>query len=347
MENATGKTVHTRNGELDFFRFVFAVVVFCYHLGFLPYNFESGYLGVEFFFLCSGYFLMQFIRKDRNDKNIYTRLIEYTKKRLQRLYLPYIFATASAYFIKWIILKEISLRTVVYRGIPEFFMLQGFGFTRIITTIWYVSALMICSVGLYWLSMVLKDHFLPFLFFSSFIIVSILIRKNGSLNSMNVTIIDDGTWRGFAEMGFGCLLYAVKERINTDARWTRFLWIPKILLSVIILYLLYASDGAASSFLVLVLLFVFLLLLFTDDSRLHLFFNKKIFYYLGNISYDFYLNQVLLIYLIRLLPENLLKQYWLITLLLLLISNVILSGCTHALFDRAVFCLQKNNKKSS
>ena len=55
----TGK----RNGEIDAFRFVFAIVIFLFHFGVFLQNsalknvFKFGNIGVEFFFLVSGYLL--------------------------------------------------------------------------------------------------------------------------------------------------------------------------------------------------------------------------------------------------------------------------------------------------
>ena len=61
MRNKTEK----RNGTIDFFRFVFAAGIVFYHARPLIQQelFVCGYIGVEFFFLVSGYLLMKKARE--------------------------------------------------------------------------------------------------------------------------------------------------------------------------------------------------------------------------------------------------------------------------------------------
>lgn len=99
----------TRNGELDFLRFLFSVIVFSFHLDCSPISFKGGYLGVEFFFVCSGFFLMKFIEKRKDQElSVCKRLAYYFCDRMKRLYIPYLFVAVCAYFIRFAILGDIS-----------------------------------------------------------------------------------------------------------------------------------------------------------------------------------------------------------------------------------------------
>lgn len=65
-----------RNAAMDFYRFIFAVVICILHIkeyaGVKPYPMSGGYLAVEFYLVLSGYLLMQHaskMSKNVNKKN--------------------------------------------------------------------------------------------------------------------------------------------------------------------------------------------------------------------------------------------------------------------------------------
>lgn len=69
------KNVAQKNGAIEFYRFLFSMIIGLLHFrgyGKLPKNtaFNGGYLGVEFFFIVSGYFLMKQYEKESNETNV-------------------------------------------------------------------------------------------------------------------------------------------------------------------------------------------------------------------------------------------------------------------------------------
>lgn len=75
---------------IEFFRYFFMIVLLSWH-GQYGYV-EKGYLVVEFFFILSGYFLMDsFIRSpDRN-------ALQYTISRVKKTYLEYLIAAVICF----------------------------------------------------------------------------------------------------------------------------------------------------------------------------------------------------------------------------------------------------------
>ena len=69
-------------------------------------------------------------------------------------------------------------------------------------------------------------------------------------------------------------------------------------------------------------------MLFLDESPIHKVFNNKLCYFLGDISYDFYLNQIVVIYFARVFPSELLQKYPIITFVVFVIVDLILSLIT-------------------
>lgn len=334
----------SRNGEIDFFRFVFAVIVFSFHFGYAPAIFKSGYLCVEFFFVLSGYFLMQHIEKNKCDTNNATLTIcNYAKNRLIRLYFSYLIVCILELLIRYLILSSISLRTVITKGFWEILLLQAFGFGFSTTILWYVSALIIASVFIYLLFLCLKDYFLPVIFFGAFILLAFLYQENQGLSSLNNHfIVSDGLLRGIAEMSLGCILFKVLKVLpNVLNRYKKILFIPKYFLLVLILYTMTKESGI-KDFSCLLFILIFIALLFMDESPVHKIFNNKICYFLGDISYDFYLNQIIIIYFARVLPTDLLQEHPAITFMIFILVDLILSLATRKISKIAESIIHKN-----
>ena len=320
----------SRNGEIELFRFIFAVIVFSFHSEYAPAIFKSGYLCVEFFFVLSGCFLMQHIEKNKNTViNPTMTVFNYTKNRLKRLYVSYFIACVAAFAIRFLVLSDISIRTVVNKGIWEILMLQTLGFEFSTTVVWYVSALLIASVIIYLLSYCFKDYFLPVIFFGAFVILAFLCQKNQQLSSMNnLLIVSDGLLRGLAELSLGCILFKIiKAFPNSLNKFRKFLFVPKYLSLAIILYFM-TKDAGVKDFSCLIFIVFFISMLFLDESPIHKVFNNKLCYFLGDISYDFYLNQIVVIYFARVFPSELLQKYPIITFVVFVIVDLILSLIT-------------------
>lgn len=320
----------SRNGEIELFRFIFAVIVFSFHFEYAPAIFKSGYLCVEFFFVLSGYFLMQHIEKNKNTViNPTMTVFNYTKNRLKRLYVSYFIACVAAFAIRFLVLSDISIRTVINKGIWEILMLQTLGFEFSTRILWYVSALIFSSLILYLLSLCLKDYYLPVIFFGAFVVLAFLYQENHALNSLeNHLIVSDDLLRAISEMSLGCILFkAIKTIPDSLNKFRKFLFVPKYFSLAIILYFM-TKDAGVKDFSCLIFIVFFISMLFLDESPIHKVFNNKLCYFLGDISYDFYLNQIVVIYFARVFPSELLQKYHIITFVVFVIVDLILSLIT-------------------
>lgn len=322
--------VKSRNGEIELLRFILAVIVFSFHFEYAGFVFRSGYLAVDFFFMLSGYFMMRHIETDSEHNNSMKSLFIYIRSRFIRLFFTYFFVCFLSYFIKCFVLKEISIKTVFDKGIWDFLMIQSFGFGFYITVLWYVSVLLVSSFIVYLLKICLKNKFIPVIFILSIVSIAFLLQTNQSISSMdNHLIVSDGLLRGFAEMSLGCILFKITQYITVKSRSIfLILSITKYVLLVAFLFFMTREPGI-KDYSCIVLIFGYLLLLFICQSTTSNVFNNKFFYFLGSISYDFYLNQVLIIYLARLLPENLMRENSIITFSIFVIIDIVLSVITN------------------
>lgn len=94
-----------RNDVLELWRFIFCIMVLGFHFFSKIESelFHAGYLGVEFFFLVSGYFIGSFYTKQLSGKSFSNRLKAigaYICSRLKRLYPLYLAALFLMLFIR-------------------------------------------------------------------------------------------------------------------------------------------------------------------------------------------------------------------------------------------------------
>lgn len=149
-------------------------------------------------------------------------------------------------------------------------------------------------------------------------------------------LVSNGVWRGFAEMSLGCISYQIVAVMKKHMKEKKHhLFIPKIiiiLLSVFVLCVITKSD--IKDFTALFLIVILVCLLFLDDSKCHHFFDNKLSFYLGEISYHFYLNQIIVIYLSRILPQTIMSYNLIFTYIILNLSNFIISVITLCFFKK-------------
>lgn len=124
--------------------------------------FKCGYLGVEFFFILSGFFLMKHMEEHPEESAFI-----YTKKRLLKFYPELVVAwflliANLAYANKWGI-QEIWKEFISH--IWEYLLLNAIGITWNVLNgpTWYLSALIIVGYFIYWLIKWNKKVFLEFI----------------------------------------------------------------------------------------------------------------------------------------------------------------------------------------
>ena len=154
------------NPEVDFWRFVFAVVIFLYHSAkFIDQSGSSllsrGYLAVEFFFIVSGFFMASTIRNYENNSTCW----EYLLHKIKSIYLYYICALVIAIAIRqWILSADgINIIKNIFMSWNEIFLLKmgGINSGRSYNgPTWYISAMLIAMGLLYPLVKKWRSYFM-------------------------------------------------------------------------------------------------------------------------------------------------------------------------------------------
>lgn len=319
------------NANIEFYRFVFACIIYLYHFRaytdqeVLHGDFSGGYLGVEFFFVLSGYY---FAKSCFNKKQSETSL-DFWKKRVKRLYPEYILSIILLLACSWIADRgEYNIIGEVTHGWPDFFCLQTFFVNRNINSLlWFVSVNLWVSFVIYLLyKHSSKKAFASITLCSVISIISVLLIFVGHLDvTQNTYFYLDGFLRGLAEMLSGTLGYIFVCTVSDGVRnITSYSFIAPVLMVITVIITFLCGENRFDFF----VLFLMLLLVISEDLA----FEKRkscnvmrdrVFIYLGSISYSLYLNQVLVQKIVHTLFPG--RNYWIMAIISLIVTCV-LSG---------------------
>lgn len=170
--------MNKRNGEIDVLRFVFASIIMVYHFNQVVKRglCVSGFIGVEFFFLVSGYFLAKAaMETEYNHHTLAGKTIRYTLHKANG-FLYYYFIVMFLNLIETIVLSNgYTIRNAVdsiVRSLPHMTLTTtAIGYQSPLYTMgmWYLSAMIVSVFILYpvivrWKNIALMLIF-PVLFF--------------------------------------------------------------------------------------------------------------------------------------------------------------------------------------
>lgn len=328
-----------RSRAIEFYRFLFSLVVCLFHFrvkgGFAGPNgaFNGGYLGVEFFSILSGCFLMETIQRGRIARAggaLLPDLVSgYALRRFARLYPHYLLTLASFIAMRICILRTLSVKEFLKNGFFECFMLQSFGDSYVVLPFWFVSALFLGSVLLYWLGLALGDHFPLAMSFLSPLIFSLFYEHRGTLDRTQSPALagSEGFWRMVAGLGVGCVAFCLVQRLRPFVR-ERFAPLSAALelgLLAALLLLMERTYHSTWDFIVIALLALLIGSVLLGNSLLTRLLDNPASAFLGKISYGIYLNQCFFLHLFG--PVFPVQGYWR-TAAVFLALNILLSTLT-------------------
>lgn len=332
-------TKPSRSRAIEFYRFLFSVVICLFHFrikgDFSSPNgaFNAGYLGVEFFSMISGCFLMESIRRDWSaleaGESLPDLVCRFAGRRFARLYPHYLITMVPFLALRVCFLHTLTGKELVRDGFFEWFLLQSFGTSFVVLLFWYVSALFLGSVLLYWLGLALRGHFPIAMSFAAPLIFSLFSQYCGTLDcTMAPAVVgSQGLWRVIAGLGLGCSVSCLARRLAPLLRG-RFALAAAALeagLLLVLLALMYRTYRSPWDFIAVALLALLVLSVRLELSPLTRLLDNPVSGFLGSISYGFYLNQCFFLHLYG--PVIPVHNYWRSALVFLLM-NFLLSVCT-------------------
>jgi peptidoglycan/LPS O-acetylase OafA/YrhL len=280
------------------------VVVFHFYGFFSPNQFAKfGYLGVDFFFILSG-----FIISRQYEAAIALRTISFTKfciKRIARLYPLYIFSIALFLYINAFVLKPNHIMNAVDFGMGPTYSWRVFLQLTMLSNIggmaepwngpaWSVSVEWI--VNLVYFSLVWKFRAVPsYLLWASIVVCTVYlvnISPHTLHLSMSITpIFNETIARGIVGFSLGVLIYRYHQKLPV-VPWI-LLFCFEIALGFTTVTLLYWHEYPfiiSSDYVFQLILFPAIIAVsLYKSSLIGLFFGLWQFRFLGRISYSIYL----------------------------------------------------------
>lgn len=300
MNKITNTEAPERNYVLELWRFIFCIMVLGFHF-FSKIDsklFHVGYLGVEFFFLVSGYFIGSFYFRQLEGRDLGNRLKSvghYILSRFRRLYPLYFAALIVMLIIKLLIgqLTFSMLPSTLKSCYAEFLMLQWtpLGNEVLISADWYVPAVFfggIFFVILLALTEKIGGYLLaPAISFFLYRYYYLLIGK------IDVIIYHHCILRGIAGLGLGIFIYFICQSIPAiSAKLAAPFFIAANL--IVIGVFIYSQFGHRSKwdfFIIGLYAFSLLLLMLAGTSKLPEPVQKA-FGFLGKTTYPIYILQM-------------------------------------------------------
>lgn len=217
-----------RNQIVDILKLIFVFVIFINHLNSIAIPGEKinlimhlGFLGVEFFFIVSGY--LMFVKVDKSDcLNIGVETVQFIFRKIS-IFFPYYII---AYIIGFVVLHhstENTLKMVIKDMILSFYsilqlQMAGFKSYQVLGPTWYLSSMVLCMMVLYPLALKYKKNFItliaPVIAIVSYGYLSLNIGKLATINYICGGVVYSGILRGLGGISLGCICWGMAKKLK-------------------------------------------------------------------------------------------------------------------------------------
>lgn len=301
-----------KNGMIELMRFIFCIIIILFHLNNRnPFVYETGLtffkhgrIGVEFFFLVSGYLLANTAHKHYDTNNVTHCTAGFMYKKIMSIF-PYHFFVFIADVIIFCIVKEShkvsEFLQKLLSYIPGLFFLQKSGIKCIeVNTIeWYIPVMLISMAILYPLVLTYKDKFTkiacPII---TIFTIGYLIYSTGELGGVKQYVFNDILpkvyVRAFSEMCAGVFIYEVVHKFNNrelSKPVKAFLSVTEIFCYVSVILFSFSNWDSVFEGQFFYALTAAVGLSFSGKTITANAFNNKVIYFLGKLSLPLYLSQ--------------------------------------------------------
>lgn len=308
-----GSTMKKRNGKIELFRFIFCCLIICFHINVDYWNggknltehisfCGQGRIGVEFFFVVSGFLLAASVYKSLKTKE---DLGKDTACFIYKKWLGIFPCHIVAYFITFAVavicrnLGVFAAIKVFINSLPNLFLIQKTGIysQNLIGVEWYISTMLLAMIVLYPLC---KKYYTKFVRIVAPLIAVFLVgymcHETGglSLTSDWAGICAKVQLRAVAELCLGIFGFEVTrflKRLNISGMTKAILTIVEWMCYIFAILFAISTLGREYEPYALYALFVAVVLSFSNQTLTCEILNIKIVYFLGKISLPMYLMQ--------------------------------------------------------
>ena len=297
----------SRNGEIDFWKFIFSLIIVIHHsYFFIPnqtrYFFGQGSICVDFFLIISGYFMANSMCRKK---------LEYTPETIGSDTIKFIFGKIKSFLYYYIFASVvIFITTLIKDGVAEslltgkifniifsalFLNMTGLPDYNLISSSWYLSAMLLCMMIIYPIFRKNKNLFINVIApLTAILLYGYIMKESGYVGGPSewYGFIYKGVLRGFAGICLGCVAYNISEWLKKQ----NITKIISLLLSVyetlcitgLIVLLGYKvpSNGAAA---LIFFFFTAFVIISSKTACINKIYQYNIFEYLGKLSMAIFL----------------------------------------------------------
>ena len=339
------------NNSISFWRIVFTLLIVMLHCGYT----QGGYIGVEFFFLVSGFLLGKSYYGNEQ-----TSIKQYAKKRIIRLYPMYLIAIVI--FVSLLSILEfysqgfsgrlffVSIIEKIAANWKSIFMLQLFGpgAITINAPAWYVVALFWVSLVYYILMKIIPKKGLNiFVAITSAAVLIYCFIFVGHLDlwEEKTIFISQGIFRAYAEIGLGILLYNLKEVIEKKIQIkAKLAFVVEIIGFAVVLVVTIFTNHTRLDYFLLLIMAVCVFLSFSEHKGT--LFKNKVIKTISGYTYGVYMNHSIFVFLLMTFAIPFDTSHQIVKLLWVLFAATVCGVLSESLIRITMKRLNKMNKKS-
>jgi len=301
----------SRYDKIDLYRLLFAMIICVYHFELVYYArtryLNAGYIGVEFFFIVSGVFLM------KSAVGVAKSPVAFAAARLRRLYPHY--ALSFAFFFGYTCLgncpsivnvgkrfvSSVLEVTLLQMAVPKYPILNQ--------PAWFLSALLLSSVAIYTFASKFGRLFLRLAPVLACVVYLYFAWQCGNIHVWQETRVGglrDGLLRASAGVLIGCLCFSGYAhcshwRLYRPLSLTagRFLGWTEVVANVVLMWLIFSYKDTLADFAMVFLLLLLVALCLINRQLPSVLSRTKLPTYAGKLSYAVYLNHWLVATVLR------------------------------------------------
>ena len=296
------------NEIISFWKFMFSILLILFHCNdklLVKGDFlAAGRIGVEFFFLTSGYLMAKkALNKKEDISNIGIETTKYIWKKIKSFF-PYIIVP----FIITFFVKNIYQPSKIVNSIWNLLLLDmsGVKSTAVLGQTWYISAMLISMLILYPLIRKYKSTFTHII--APIIVIGIggwMSHKYGTISGPTayVNFIYKGLLRAIFEISLGTIIYEFAQKTKKFNFTKLGEWLLTIIEIVGFVSIFFISNIKNATykyeFVMILILTISISLAFSEKTAFYNISNNKFCYYLEKLSLPIYLNHIWIILLVK------------------------------------------------
>lgn len=294
----------TRNGKVEFWRFIFSVIIMIHHSRYLVGDkncmFLGGSLAVEFFFLVSGYLMMASIDRKKDAPTALGReTIGFLGRKVKGL-MPELLI---AHLIAWLFVsfaKDYSLLQTVRLFVDTFFevtqlKMSGLPSATVNGVTWYISSMLLSMAVLYPLLRKYPDMVAHVVV--PLIALLLLGYLGGNYDNPRsptswIGLTFKGNLRAMGEICLGVICYLVckplsKLSLTRLGKW--FVTLAEWVCYLVAIWYMYEMKATNLDYFVIVILMAGVVLTFSHQGADANLFDRRLFNILGKFSVNLFL----------------------------------------------------------